>query len=652
MREIASKVAFIGLALLPVACGGAPQTATPQNPSPVAVGSDPVLAEAPVNLTPVEEPKDVVVVARWKNPRRVFDTLQQWVGIPIPVEMGVEEVLRVPGFTSVIDMDAPVDALVALDDTSGARNPKPFVSFSVGLRSTQDARQALQGAREVRELQEGVFRVELGSEWDKLICLVSPSLGSSPGRMVCGPRDRDVEVLHPYMTRGLPVVALPDRDLSGEVRLAPIQSKYGKMLPQAIEMGSSFVGHELGTGDRNLDRAISDAVGEVGKELVSLSNDLDSLRFEVQLEPDTKTLSGELSLAFKTRNSWLAQRFFDNANKAGAPPPLFWSAPADSTSAFFDRGVDAKNYEMIRRHGGNLLDAAMARENLPPADRKAVVALFEKLMDGTPISVSAAGRVESTASKGASEFDKIRDAAAVSLGWQVIGLDERSTRVDAWLQDLARVYGRAAIQRWLRSVTSVEAKNMPQVRYGAMTVTGLPGLKALQVSVPATILDPSIKGAKPFTYYVMVLPEGARTWVAMGADQAALEKQLKAIKAGGASTLESKPGLEALRSGRVVGGGFITMAGIANQASGGLMEALDGGGFRNREMERMLTAFSRLPNGGNTPMLLTTQTQDGSPARVAIQFKVNRGTVDDLRSLVLSMGGHSAPIPMIPRKTP
>ncbi len=652
MRETASKFAFVGLALLPVACGGAPQAATPQNPAPVAVGSDPVLAETPVNLATVDEPKDVVVVARWKNPRRVFDTVQQWVGIPVPVEMGVEEVLRVPGFTSVIDMDSPVDALVALDDSSGARNPKPFVSFSVGLRSTQDARQALQGAREVRELQEGTFRVELGSEWDKLICLVSPSLGSSPGRMVCGPRDKDVETLQPYMTRGLPVVALPDRDLAGEVRLAPIQSKYGKMLPQAIEMGSSFVGHELGTGDRNLDRAISDAVGEVGKELIALSNDLDSLRFEVQLEPDAKTLSGEVSLAFKARTSWLAQRFFDNADKAGAPPPLFWGAPADSTSAFFDRGVDAKNYEMIRRHGGNLLDAAMARENLPAADRKAVVGLFEKLMDGTPISVSASGRVEPTAAKGASEFDKIRDAAAVSLGWQVIGLEERSTRVDAWLQDLARVYGRAAIQRWLRSTTSLEAKHMPQVRYGAMTVAGLPGLKALQITVPATILDPSIKGAKPFTYFVMVLPEGNRTWLAMGADQAALEKQLKAIKAGGSSTLESKPGLEGLRSGRVVGGGFITMAGIASQASGGLAEALDGGGFRNREMERVLTAFSRLPNRGNTPMLLTTQTQDGSPARVAIQFKVNRGTVEDLRSLVLSMGGHSAPIPMVPRKNP
>jgi hypothetical protein len=82
------------------------------------------------------------------------------------------------------------------------------------------------------------------------------------------------------------------------------------------------------------------------------------------------------------------------------------------------------------------------------------------------------------------------------------------------------------------------------------------------------------------------------------------------------------------------------------------MEALDGNGFRNRDLERMLTAFSRLPNRGNTPMLLTTQMQDGSPARVAIQFKVNRGTVEDLRSLVLSMGGHSAPIPMIPRKNP
>jgi hypothetical protein len=83
MHESARFTAFIGIALLPIACGGAAQNSQPQNPSPVAVGSDPVaIAGDGQALAPATEPADVVAVARWKNPQRVFDTFQQWAGIP------------------------------------------------------------------------------------------------------------------------------------------------------------------------------------------------------------------------------------------------------------------------------------------------------------------------------------------------------------------------------------------------------------------------------------------------------------------------------------------------------------------------------------------------------------------------------------------
>lgn len=640
MRESAF-IAFIGAALVPMACGGAPQSTAAQNPSPVAIGSDPVMAEGPINLSPVEEPGDVVVVARWKSPRRVFDTLQQWLGLPIPIDMGIEEIFRVRGMASVIDMDSPVEMLVALDPQASERNPQPFIGFSVGLRSLHDARQAMQSDKELRETQEGVFRVDLGSEYDRLACLLSSSLGPSPARLVCGPRDRDVEALHPYMTRGLPVASMPDSDLHGQVRLAPIHSKFGHMLPGALEMGSSVLSHEFGTGDRNLDRAITDAMSEVSKELLALSNDLDGLRLDVQLDPNGRALSGEMALTFKNRSSWLSQRFFDNADKAGAPPAIFWRAPAASSNVFFDRGVDGKNYAVIKRHGSNLIDAALARENFTAADRKAVVGLFDRLLEGSPVSVSASGQVEppKPETRAATEFDQIREAVTMSLGWQIIGLEERSTRVDGWLQDLARVYGRASVQQWLRTELSLDARSMPRVRYAAKTVAGLPGLKVLQITVPHTVLDKNIKGApKPFVYSVMVLPDGERTWLAMSADEALLEKHLKTVKAGGAGTIEGKAGLESLRASRTVAGGYITMAGIAAQASGGFMEALDGRGYQNREMERLLGAFARIPNHGETPILLTSQVQEGSPAHVSVKFQASRGTIDDLRSLLLTMG--------------
>lgn len=611
------------------------------------------MAEGQSNLTPVAEPDDVVAVARWKSPRRVFDTLQQWIGMPLPIDEALEEIFRTPGMDGVVAMDAPVELLVALDPNASDRNPEPFVGFSVGMRSVADARQVLQGDSDVREVHEGVFRVEVGPEYDRMTCFLAPSLGASAGRMVCGPRERDIEALYPYMTRGLPVATMPDSDLHGEIRLAPVQKRYGAMLPSALEMGASVLSHEIGTGDRNLDRAITDSMSSISRELVALANDLDGLSFDVRLDPAAQSLSGEMSLAFKNKSSWLAQRMFDNAGKAGPPPPIFWSAPAGSDTVYFDRGVDGANYTSIKRHGASLVDAGLAHENFPPADRKAVVDLFERMLEGSPVSVSATGHIDPAAgaTKPATEFDRIRDAVSASLGWQLVGLEEGPTRVDGWLRDLSRVWARPGIQRWVRDQASLDVRSMPRMRYGAHAAAGLPGLKALTITVPASAFDRSIKGAqpKPFTYYVMVLPEGSRTWVAMGADKAVLEKQLKAVKAGGRATLEGKAGLETLKSARVVSGGYMTMAGLAAQATGGLVQALEGRSYRNREFEEVLNALARIPNHGETPILITSHVDPGSPARVSLQFRVNRGTIEDLRSLVVHLGGRGPRMPPPPR---
>ncbi|MFW5739481.1 MAG: hypothetical protein ACOC1F_03855, partial [Myxococcota bacterium] len=640
MRESARVLAFVGAALVPIACGGA--TPSPQNPAPVAVGSDPVAVAADdPHLAPVAEPAEVVAVARWKSPRRVFDTLQQWVGMPLPIDEAIEKIFRVPGMNSVVVTDAPVEFLVALDPNASDRNPEPFLAFSVGMRSVEDARRVIQGDRELREVHEGVYRVEIGPEYDRITCFLAPSVGASAGRMVCGPRERSLEALYPYMTRGLPVASMPDSDLHAEVRLSPIQQRYGKMLPGALEMGASVLSHEIGTGDRNLDRAITDAVSALGQELLALSNDLDGLTLDVRVDPTGKSLSGDMSLAFKDKSSWLAQRMFDNAGKAGPPPPIFWSAPAASDAAFFDRGVDGKNYAAIKRHGGNLIDAGLAHENFPPADRKAVVDLFERLLEGSPVSVSASGHIDpGTPGAGATDFDRIREAIAASLGWQLVGLEEGPTRIDKWLRDFAQVYRRPSIQRWLRNKTSLDIRSMPSMRYGVHAAAGLPGLKALRLTVPATAIDRGIKGRpKPIDFYVMVWPSGSRTWVAMGADEAVLVKQLKAVKAGGGATIEGKAGLEALKANRIVSGGYMTMAGLAAQATASFMDTLRGShyGYRNRELEQLLNALARIPNHGETPILFMSQVEQGSPAKVSVQFKVNRGTIDDLRALVLQL---------------
>ncbi|PIE05750.1 MAG: hypothetical protein CSA75_03125, partial [Sorangium cellulosum] len=469
MRETARLISIVGVALAPIACGGPSQT-PPQNPTPIAVGSNPVDGvEAGPNLAPVAEPTDVVAVVRWKNPRRVLDTFKQWINLDISVENQIDKAMSVNGISSVVAMDAPVELLVALDPKASDSKPRPFISFSIGLRSVEDARQIIERDEdhEAREVHEGVYRVKIGPRHDRLNCYVAPSLGVSAARLVCGPRDRDVEELYPYMTRGLPVATLPDNDLHGQIRLAPIQARYGKMLPSALEMGASVLSHEIGTGDRNLDRAISDSVTGLSQEVLALSNDLNTMQFNVNLDATGKTMSGDLSLAFKSKSSWIAQRMFDHASNAGPPPPIFWNVPLKSDTTFYSRGVDSKHYTGIQRHGSNLLDAALARETFSAADRKAIVSLYERLIDGSPVSVSASGHLEPPSMpRSASEFEQIRSAISNSFGWQLIGLEESSARVEGWLRDFSNTYRRPSVQRWLRKKADVEARSMPTIRYG------------------------------------------------------------------------------------------------------------------------------------------------------------------------------------------
>jgi len=94
------------------------------------------------------------------------------------------------------------------------------------------------------------------------------------------------------------------------------------------------------------------------------------------------------------------------------------------------------------------------------------------------------------------------------------------------------------------------------------------------------------------------------------------------------------------------------MTGIVHQASNDIMDVFQGYNSRNSELQQFLAAIPKLPHRGNAPMFITTRVDDGSPARVTVQFKVTRETVEDLRALILTMGGLTGPVPTTPRTNP
>ena len=637
MRITLKTALFLGMAFLPIACGGAGE-GTAQDPSTLA---PPESTSQQADLSPVSEPDGVIALVRWRNPQRVFGLMQQWLGISRDI---ATKTLRVWDFRDIIDWDAPVGLAVALDENPTGMHPLPALAFSVGLRSQQDALRVIGEKDEIEDLSNGEFRVELKLVNKRFVCNISPALGQSSSRLVCGLDDKGIQALGPYMARGFPMADFPDKDLYGEIRFTPIMARHRDDLATLFRMASSYLSIELGTSDQAVNRAIADAFADLSKEILGFAGDLDKLRFEAHLDQSTKAMSAELGLSLKTRTSWLAESYFSNVGKAGPPHPIFWAAPAESEYVSFGHGSNAEEYATIRRHVRSLLDAWMASLGsqssststaIPQADRKAMLDLIDKLFDNQPATVLAAGSVQSKVSEGASELEVTYDTVSTTVGWTLIGFEEKHTRFDAFLSELSRAFGRATVQKWIGDWISLGAADMPKTTYGPMQVAGLPGLKAMQISVPATSFDESYKGKTPLIGYVMMLPNGGRTWLAAGVDRAALEKQLRAVKIGGASTIESMSGLDQLRSEQLVSGGFWTLRGML----------LSGGSSvpQKSSAPDLITRVSNSPNQGRTPIVWTSKAREGNPSVATLHYQLNSGTMDDIKAIVA---------PKLPRRVP
>jgi hypothetical protein len=438
----------------------------------------------------------------------------------------------------------------------------------------------------------------------------------------------------------------------GEIRLGPVLRVHGANLPGYLKTGAVFASHELGTGNPRLDRAMTDGLTGLADEAGALAGDLEGASFEVTMSGAARAADASFSLRLRGRRSWTAQRLVEQAPQAGTPPPIFWRAPKSSDMAFYGRSHDPKAYEGIRRVGAELIEGALAEGAFPAADRKAVVSLFDRLFQTGPVTVSAAGHADAApvaAGGGDPELERIRASIVSTIGWHLWGLEEPPARALGWLRDLGAAYNRPAVKEWIRAKTKADAKVLPAVKLAPFGGKGLDkGTQALEITLSGAAFD--VGGghgkARPpasLTCWLVVMPDGNRTWVALGADRASLERHLATVRTGGpdAQTLAARPGLEALKSGRAMSAGFMTLAALAAQSGGGIASALRSrrGYFRHSGIGTEWLA--RVPNHGETPILVVSTARDASASELTVKLQMTSGTVDDIRAAV------SAFVPML-----
>jgi hypothetical protein len=131
---------------------------------------------------------------------------------------------------------------------------------------------------------------------------------------------------------------------------------------------------------------------------------------------------------------------------------------------------------------------------------------------------------------------------------------------------------------------------------------------AAQKKAKKPVTDPVI----PHTTHLLVVPDGARTWLALAEDPALAAAQVRSSlsSAPDAGTLKARADLDALRVEPASVGGYLSVASLA------MLLASDSSDEGLRKARDMLQGLASLTGGGQTPvpLTLTIAPRAGGPA--------------------------------------
>ncbi len=664
MRSAHRAIGF-AVILSGLACGTAPPAPPPPPP---AASVAPVLPVTP-DLSEVAEPNHLVGIFRVKNLEATLRAIYEWTGLRLNAKDLASELMD-KTFAGTLAFDAPLDAAVALEER-GADSFAPLVAFAVGVQSLEATRAAAKEIGTVAEISPGEYKVHLRhgkKKRDKTFCVLSAAVGATPGRLVCGERERDVEALRTYMTRTLPKRDLGPADLHCEFRVGPAVDVYGEIIQKALHMGAALLPRKLQIGEPAFDRAIDRLALGVSSELGAVASDLDSLTLDLSMAPDKASLA--TALLMKSQTSWTASTLASMAARSAAPPPMYWHLPASATAAMHGYLPEARRFEAIRHTLGELADGWLQHEGMSQADRAAIMALLdEKYAIDTPLVAAVGTFPEPPAKrpqKGAAVLpsDPVQ-SALVRSGWLLIGIGAPNPAAD-FLKTVSSAASRPKVQAFLQGKLATLSSKSDREQEHSIWATGAT-LKAAPVpkELPkgslafelAISYSGSLEGGAravgahkakapttPMKVQVLVVAESAQTWIAVGADKAQLTKTVLTATEGGpeAETLSARQDLSPLRQTKLAEGGFFTIESILNSM---LAPAtwVDTDVARNAEGAHYL--LSSTPNKGKTPVLFQGEVATGDGATVTLRVEVPKSLVEDIAILAAGSG-------LAPRRTP
>ncbi|HMY15840.1 MAG TPA: hypothetical protein PKA58_05905 [Polyangium sp.] len=608
------------------------------------------------DLTPVAEPQDVIALLGWKNPAETLRAFSACADTKPEraldaAEIGMRGILRdvvsssvdVRGLAAAVAYDAPIFGVASLDPQT--KGPGGFVAFSIGLSSLDKAKAAVESAGPLTEISPGHFRIAGRSE---PVCIIAPSTGPSPVRLVCGPREKDVVTLAPYLTRTLPAASVAKSDVHVELRLAPAEARYGSLLRSQIQGLPVLAQAEGSIGEPKFDKAVVDAATGVADEVVALVADADKISVDAALD-QVSCLNASASLSLRGKTSWLGGIMADRLDRAGPPPAIFWRAPKDSASVFYGRGTDPKKFAPILRTARLLIEGGLAKIQIgSEADHRALSEILDFSVGPYVETVSASGpHPDVPADKLTTPQQEMDSFLGSFTGWTLVGFEEGPAAMSKELKRVADVYARKGYQDALKKALGKKAGVlMPQVKVGPGPAALGAGSLDLSIKVdklPAAEMGilKTAKGKDTVSaeLHVLLMPDGkSRTWMGIGVGKPDdLVKRLLGVKTGAPEdgTIAVRKDLEPLRRGDNMSAGFITMKMFTKSMQ--RSSKIAGGRRNDQMMEKVLKSFATMPHQGDSPIFVTTTSKGVDAPTGSFNIAASKPVMEDVGWLLKTL---------------
>lgn len=529
----------------PIANAEAP--APPQRMEVAAAPVQPPLSdEAPRDMTARIHAENLDM--SWKNAER----LSRILGVPMPnVPPDVLAVgLLGSSVASVVEFAGPVDFAFFGTD---------FDRFAVGIPVATEIQPTLGKLFHLRA-HRGVLRIDgpshegeadVNTQGALRACAFVGAEEESGARVVCASDDALLESVALYLGR---TVTHEGRD--GDVRLELLNAKFFEQLASETADGT--------TNDW------AEAAGE--RYAVSFFRDIE--RLSLMGSWGKSDIEAEAVLGFRSKASGFSQAISARVPLQSPSTASFLRLPKDAAFAMHGHAGNAQALAPMRDEFMRSLRGDLESDGYDPG----LLATFDQrvselLFTGGSYAF-AYGIDRGAAEKALAAYGKdkkkpaLRAAAYRSLrGWGMFAVDEPTEKWAKGIEELVRVGNELDRQRnggvAITSSTLVKSRNAEDRMSTTLTVVSAPAVLpkgSLHVEIRS---KPLKKDAPPaYTEHLYVVPDGARTWIGFGEDEAPMLARLRAAREGLANqTIAGVPELANAASQGAVAAGFFSLAG-------------------------------------------------------------------------------------------